>query len=99
MPSPITQEAIDIINAAPSCGPLHPAEYTSALTQNATGLARILGKEEIITAATAYHEADGRAVRSQARFVLMGCRIPTRGDQDALSMPPREVWTSGRSAA
>ena len=62
MTSPIIEEAIKIIDAAPSHGPLRPAEYANALPQRAAALAHVLTDERIVTEAERYRVADASAV-------------------------------------
>jgi hypothetical protein len=66
MPSPITEEAIKIIDGAPAYGPLkRPAEYAEALPPEAGALARVLSSTKFQEEAERYQEADKSAVRAQ----------------------------------
>ncbi len=72
MPSPITEEAIRIIEAAPEHGPLQPIEYANALPPQAGVLARLLHDEEIAKAAGTYRDADLLAGTAQTWFRRLG---------------------------
>jgi len=72
MTSAITEEAIRIINAAPSHGPLQPAQYAKALPPRAAALALLLKNEKIAKAAEDYSEADASAGYAQERFKRLG---------------------------
>jgi hypothetical protein len=72
MRSKITEEAISIIDAAPSRGPLRAAEYAKALPPRAAALRRVLLDEEIGKAVERYREADFAALDAQARFRRLG---------------------------
>ena len=71
MLSPITQEAISIIDAMPLTkhGPLEPLEYAKALPPEAEPLARVLSDEGTVELAEKYREADKTAVRAQQLYV------------------------------
>jgi hypothetical protein len=73
MRSKLTEEAINIIDAAPSQGPLRIAEYAKALPPRAAALRRVLLEdEEIGKAVERYREADFAALDAQARFRRLG---------------------------
>ena len=69
MTSPTTEEAKTIIDAAPSYGPLRPAEYAGALPPRAGALARVLRQMEIVDAGRDYARADADA---QGQFNRLG---------------------------
>jgi hypothetical protein len=72
MPSPITEQAIEIIEAAPADGPLGSADYADRLRPEAGALARLLRGDEIVKAAAEYRAADARAATGQTWFRGLG---------------------------
>jgi hypothetical protein len=72
MPSPITDQAIEIIEAAPAHGPLRPGDYADQLPPEAGALGRVLRGDEVVKAAADYRAADARARASQTRFRQLG---------------------------
>ena len=68
----VTEEAIGIIDAAPSQGPLRIAEYAKALPPRAAALKRVLLERGIGKAVERYREADFAALDAQARFRRLG---------------------------
>jgi hypothetical protein len=72
MPSPITEQAIEIIEAAPAQGPLRSADYADRLPPEAGALARVLRSEEIVKAVADYRAADAGAGAAQTWFRRLG---------------------------
>ncbi len=72
MPSPITEQAIAIIEAAPKDGPLKdPVGYANALPDEAAGLRHLLRSRDIGEISNTYVAADELALRGQTQFGWM----------------------------
>jgi hypothetical protein len=71
MPSPITEEAIQIIDSARSRGPLVPTEYAQELPPRAGALARLLLDKRIVDDAAKYQVADASAVRWRRLYTFL----------------------------
>jgi hypothetical protein len=70
--SPITEEAVRIINAAPKNGPLDdPIAYASALPAEAAGLAQVLRSGELAKVSEKYRKCDKQAMGAQKGFNLV----------------------------
>ena len=93
MRSKLTEEAINIIDAAPSQGPLRIAEYAKALPPRAAGLRRVLLEdEEIGKAVERYREADFAALDAQARFRRLGWTAAYRDPWPRFSAASSFIW-------
>jgi hypothetical protein len=72
MPSPITEEAVRIIDAAPAQGPLQSTGYADVLSPRAGALAEVLRDRKVAKAAADYRAADARADQAQTWFKRLG---------------------------
>ena len=99
--SPLTEEAIRIVDRAPVDGPFKPASYALALPSSAASLARYLESKEAADAARKFEDADLKAIQAQLRFRQLGWTaayatflIAVLGGLLLYLLPARAVWTN-----